>query len=271
MPVYASWLGALEARHLADLTFSEVVRALRALSGRYVERRTRLESALDSRGKRAALALFYGPLHFLLVRAIVRMLGATRVQRILDLGCGTGVAGAAWALASTPPATVSGIDRHPWAVAEAAWTYRMLDVRGRATRGELIGVRPPPGMAIVAAFAINELPAESRRIALDRFTRAVAAGDPLLIVEPIARGVAPWWREWIDAFQGLGGRADEWRVPIDLPELLVSMDRAAGLDHRVLTARTIWVPERRPRRSSGRPLGLPMGAGVGRPKGLRDR
>jgi SAM-dependent methyltransferase len=236
------WLEALEARHLADLTFSEVVRALRALSSRYVERRTRLESALDSRGKRAAFALFYGPQHFLLVREIVRMLDATCVRRIADLGCGTGVGGAAWALAAPRPAAVVGIDRHPWAVAEAVWTYRVLGVRGRARRGELIDGRPPPGAAILASFAINELPADRRKIALGRLTKAVAAGHPLLLVEPMARGVVPWWSEWVDAFQGLGGRADQWRMPIELPELLVRLDRAAGLDHRVLTARTIWVP-----------------------------
>ncbi|MBI1896506.1 MAG: hypothetical protein HYS04_08215 [Acidobacteria bacterium] len=235
------WLDALEARHLTGLTFSEVVRALRALSGRYVERRARLASALDTRGKRAAFALFYGPLHFLLVREIVRALGVLRVPRLMDLGCGTGVAGAAWALASTPRATVTGIDRHPWAVAETAWTYRMLGVQGRARRGELVGARPTLGAAIVAAFAVNELPAERRSLALTGLTRAVASDHSLLVVEPIAHGVAPWWDEWVDVFQRLGGRADEWHVTVDLPELLAKLDRAAGLDHRVLTARTIWV------------------------------
>src|SRR6267143_3876351 len=70
------WLLRLEARHLADLTFSEVSRALRALSSTYVERRGRLVegAALSGAGKRAAFALFYGPIHFLLVREIVRAL-----------------------------------------------------------------------------------------------------------------------------------------------------------------------------------------------------
>ena len=38
-----------------------------------------------------------------------------------------------------------------------------------------------------------------------------------------------------------GGRADEWRVDADLPELVARLDRAAGLDHRELTAKSFWL------------------------------
>ena len=70
------WLSALESRHFSDLTFQEVSRALRALSATYVERRdTILEgAALSGAGKRAAFALFYGPLHYLLLREILKAL-----------------------------------------------------------------------------------------------------------------------------------------------------------------------------------------------------
>src|SRR5438477_258532 len=56
---FARWMAALEARHLAQLTFSEVSRALRALSSTYVERRQKLAAgaALSGAGKRAAFAL----------------------------------------------------------------------------------------------------------------------------------------------------------------------------------------------------------------------
>ena len=68
-----AWLEALDRRHLADFTLSEVARALRALSSCYVERRSKLATggALSSAGKRAAFALFYGPQHFLVVQKIV--------------------------------------------------------------------------------------------------------------------------------------------------------------------------------------------------------
>src|SRR5438132_11057105 len=95
-----SWLAALEERHLANLTRPELTRALRALSSCYVERRGKLTSgaALEGAGKRAAFALFYGPLHFLTVTAVVRAMLAHElpIQTIADLGRGSGVGGAAW-------------------------------------------------------------------------------------------------------------------------------------------------------------------------------
>src|SRR6185503_11525144 len=114
MHTFDNWLRALEERHLADLTFPEVARALRALSSTYVERRSRLTTgaALSGAGKRAAFALFYGPLHYLLVREIALAIGfkPARLTTLLDLGCGTGAAGAAWAQALPKlPASV-GVD-----------------------------------------------------------------------------------------------------------------------------------------------------------------
>ena len=81
-----AWLEALERRHLADFTMTEVARALRALSSCYVERRSKLADggALSSAGKRAAFALFYGPQHFFVVQKIVdslKVAGAGRRSR----------------------------------------------------------------------------------------------------------------------------------------------------------------------------------------------
>src|SRR5438128_1834984 len=75
---FVHWFDALEQRHLSTLNFSEVRRAVQALSSLYVERRDRLDSAavFNGAGKRAAFSLFFGPLHFLLVREIVRALNA---------------------------------------------------------------------------------------------------------------------------------------------------------------------------------------------------
>ncbi|MGH9312933.1 MAG: hypothetical protein ACRD1S_07020, partial [Vicinamibacterales bacterium] len=136
-----AWMRALGARHLADLRFAEVARALRALSSTYVERRSRLTAgaALDGAGKRAAFALFYGPLHFFTVWRILESLGPPVVNRVVDLGCGTGAAGVAWALAAPiePRPALLGIDRHPWAAGEARWTYKTLGLRGRVEQRDL--------------------------------------------------------------------------------------------------------------------------------------
>jgi hypothetical protein len=240
------WLAALEQRHLANLTRSELTRSLRALSSCYVERRHKLAdgAALEGAGKRAAFALFYGPLHFLTLDAIVRALGANtkHVNALHDLGCGTGVGGAAWALACATPPPIHGIDRSAWAVAEANWTYAQLALRGRARVGDV--VRDPqlarsPDSGIVLAYTVNELPNASRSALLPKLIEAGRKGTRLLIVEPIARRDKEWWPEWEARLAAEGARADEWRFPSKLPMMLRQLAKGAGLDPRELTARSI--------------------------------
>jgi hypothetical protein len=278
-------VSTLEVRHLADLTPAEVARALRALSSAYVERRDRIShgAALNGAGKRAAFALFYGPLHFLTTRHIVRALDlATPAPAlIMDLGCGTGVAGAAWAMEAGSRPRVTGIDRHPWAVDEARWTYRVLGLDGDAHRGDVVRT-PLPGrnnrcaaggsaavggrprapapvvgdrahqapasaskaMACMLAYTVNELDDVGRAALLPNLLGAVERGGRVLIIEPIGRTVGPWWRTWRAAFEQAGGRADEWRFNAELPPLVARFDRASGLDHRELTARSLYLPPR---------------------------
>jgi len=249
----ARWLAALEARHLRDLTFAEVRRALQALSSVYVQRRPRLQggAALQGAGKRAAFALFYGPLHYLAVREVVRALGAARPPptEVLDLGCGTGASGAAWAL-EAGGVPVQGVDRNGWAVDEARWTLRRLGLRGGADVGRAEEARlPRRGGAVLAAFTLNELADEARERLLE--TLLAASGVSVLVVEPIAGRVSPWWPPWARRVAEAGGRHDEWRFRVPLPDLVARFDRAAGLDHRELTARTLWLPAARTRRVGG--------------------
>ena len=244
--MFGEWVAALEARHLADLRVQEVTKALRALSSAYVERRREaVPRAMDSAGKRAAVALFYAPLHFLATHLVVRALGAAAPppRAIVDIGCGTGAAGAAWAVAagSTPP--VTGIDRHPWAVDEARRTYRELGLNGHARHGDVARLPPlPPGTAVVAAYVLNELPAVVREPLEDRLIDAAGRGVPVLVIEPISRSVSPWWNSTASRIAAAGGRTDEWRFPVDLPPLLRLLDKAAGLDHRELTVRSLYCP-----------------------------
>jgi hypothetical protein len=199
---------------------------------------------MSGAGKRAAFALFYGPIHFLLIHHIIRSLPniVGPQEMLIDLGCGTGAAGAAWAVASETPPRIVGIDRHPWAVNEAAQTYREFGLNGRARRDDLATAKLPKSPAsIVAAFAINELSDSSRDMMLSRFIDRATRNDRVLIVEPLAGFVAPWWGRWRERFESAGGRADEWRVPVELPEIVAKLDRAAGLDHRELTGRSLWL------------------------------
>ncbi|HET8946686.1 MAG TPA: class I SAM-dependent methyltransferase [Candidatus Polarisedimenticolia bacterium] len=247
---FHAWVGELERRHLADRTFQEVRRGLQALSSLYVERRGRLATgaALEGEGKRAAFALFYAPLHFLVTRAVVRALEAARPgpRAIVDLGCGTGAAGAAWALEVRGRCHVHAVDRSGWAVEEARRNYSVLGVDARAARGSLFDVPlPGRGSAILLAWTVNEIDDAGRARLLDRVLEAGRRGSAALVLEPIARRAVPWMEGWRAAFEAEGGRADAWRFPAELPETLARLDHAAGLDHRELTARSLWLPASR--------------------------
>jgi hypothetical protein len=243
---FVQWFEALEKRHLANLTFSEVRRAVQALSSLYVERRGRLggSSALDGAGKRAAFALFFGPLHFLLIREVIRGLQARVPKKagILDVGCGTGVAGAAWALAMEDRPRVIGIDRNSWVLQECKWTYQSLGISGITKSADLSTLRVPAETAVIAAFTINELDPDLRDRLHDQFLRVSQKGMPVLVIEPIARRLTSWWEDWSRDWTAAGGRQDHWRFRIELPERLALMDRAAGLDHQELTGRSLWLP-----------------------------
>jgi hypothetical protein len=247
------WLAALQHRHRSAFTSAEFLKALRALSVRYVERRSELRhrSALDSAGKRAAFAAFYAPLHFVTTQAIVRALairgGALR-DVIIDLGCGTGVASAAWALTQTDSPALLGIDSHPWALAEARWNWSHLGLAGEARRSDLVteaerlvSRRQPAleGTGIVAGWSVNELETGKRRRLLAALIALAASGAVVLVIEPIARSAAPWWDEWAAAFAARGGRADEWKFETPLPPTLAALDEAAGFRRRGLAARSL--------------------------------
>lgn len=266
---FERWMDALEVRQLADLTFAEVARALRALSSTYVERRARIQhgAALDGAGKRAAFALFYGPLHHLLVQHVVSSLGPpfTTVGAVVELGCGTAASGMGWARACVRAPRYVGIDRHPWAIAEAKRTCAAFEIpatlrvvdftrvalsddqasRSAATRRAsrerpILGDTRQGRAGVLLAFAVNEIasPADRETLLTDVLAHG-QRGGPVLVVEPLARGAAPWWPEWQRAFEAAGGRADEWRVRATLPPVVEKLDRAAGLKHGQITGRTL--------------------------------
>lgn len=246
-PAIDAWLAALDERHFANLTQSEVTRALRALSSCYVERREKLTTggALDGAGKRAAFAIFYGPQHFFIAREVCRNLwpdSPPPFERIVDLGCGTGTAGAAFALECQ--ATVEGYDLNPWAVTEANWTYAALGVRGRASVANIRSVRikAVAKTLILAAYSVNELPAEIRSHLLQQLISATEAGASALVMEPIGRRVNVWWPEWVKALTPRGAREDEWRFSSQLPPRQRALAKGSGLKVQELTAKTMYVP-----------------------------
>lgn len=243
------WLAAAEQRYAADLRVPEITRALRALSSAYVERRERgdrhhVHGALDTAGKRAAFALYYAPLHFIAVTHAVSALGAAQPEPgvVIDLGCGTGAAGAAWAVAAKSAPAVHGIDRHPWAVAEARWTLSRFGLNGQVKQGDVDRFRGfRKGDCVVAAYTLNELPDAARERVEQRMRDIAAGGGHMLVIEPLARAVVPWWSGAAARVLAAGGRADEWKLTIDAPPIVGLLGKAAGLNYHELRFQTLYV------------------------------
>ena len=102
------------------------------------------------------------------------------------------------------------------------------------------GRSPAYGEGLSYRALVNELPADARESVRAGLLGAARDGYPVLVIEPLAGAAAPWWTAWAEEFAGLGARIDEWRLPADLPEIVARFDRAAGLRHDQLTARTIY-------------------------------
>jgi hypothetical protein len=247
------WVSDVLDRQTGTLSRPEFLKAVRALSARYVERRRELphRSPLDSAGKRAAFAGFFAPLHFVTMRAVVQRLGAAPagLRQIVDLGCGTGAASAAWALAFSERPSIVGVDRSSWALAEAAWNWRQLGIPGRTKRGDLVDEVSPRASreertrsALLLAWSVNELDDRARDALLPALLAAADAGRTVLVVEPLARRAVPWWGRWARAYEAAGGRADEWKEEAALPAALAEISEAAGFRRESIGARTLWLP-----------------------------
>ena len=145
--------------------------------------------------------------------------------------------------APAAPVSVTGIDRHPWAVDEAKRTYRELGIHGQARAGD-VGRLPPlrSNGAIAAGYVLNELSGPVRRQLEDQIVAYAAKGTRVLILEPIARAITPWWDDTVARMATVGGRADEWRFRAEVPDLVARLGKAAGLDYRELRLRSIFVP-----------------------------
>jgi hypothetical protein len=88
---------------------------------------------------------------------------------------------------------------------------------------------------------LNELADEERHRVEDVLIDLGRSGGRILVVEPIARGVVPWWPETTERIRSIGGRADVWRLPIEAPLPVMRLGDAAGLNHRELRLQTLFL------------------------------
>jgi hypothetical protein len=122
-----------------------------------------------------------------------------------------------------------------------------MGVKGRVDRGDLVRTaaalssraRHARDLGVVLGWAVNELEPAARARLLPILIDLVERGATVLVIEPIARRLVPWWNDWRDAFLRAGGRADELRFPVALPAALADLDEAAGFKRDELTARTL--------------------------------
>ncbi len=245
---FDAWLDATCERVVPPLTFSEVRKGVQALTFLYVERRAEVDlgaRALDGRGKRAAFASYYAPLHLLsaahALDAEARALLAD-VRHVFDLGCGTGASGTALARVLEEKPAVTGIDRSGWALGEARRTYAAFGVRARTRRGALpraLPERAGEGDLLLAAWCLNELEAEARRETLAGLRSARERGARVLVIEPLAGPATPWWREETGHFVDAGARTYTWKQRLARPAWIARLDKASGLDHQQLGARVL--------------------------------
>jgi SAM-dependent methyltransferase len=240
---FDAWLDAAVARYQPPLRPSEIGRGLRALSSLYVERRGGSDLGRRSRegvAKRAAFATYFAPMHFLTTWHALGQLEPplASVKRVVDLGCGTGAVGAAAALACPDTPRLLGVDASGWALGEARHTWDAFGLQARAVRRRLPSRQPElrAGDLAVLGWFVNELDTVARERLLATLVRARRRGAGVLLLEPLARRVAPWWEEGV---RGLGADTQdhELHIACERPERVADLDVASGLDHRVLGAR----------------------------------
>ena len=202
---------------------------------------------IRDRGKLAAFASYYAPIHFLTTLQACEHFGIgmlTAEHPVMDLGCGTGAVGAAVARTLPGGASVVGVDASR-AVAEAfRRTARQLNVRSRLRVGRLPKAMPrvPAGGIIVAGWSLNELDEQERSGVLERLQPHLQKGAGLLVLEPLSRRVSPWWSAVVSSLENLGCREAELTDPLPDVEWIQRLDQATGLDHRRAKCRGLWVP-----------------------------
>lgn len=246
---FDAWLADTVSRHTAELEFREIRRGAQALSWLYVERRGEVDlgaRTVEGRGKRAALASYYAPLHFLTAVHALERIGAARlgpVTRVIDVGCGSGASGAA-AARVLGAREVRGLDRSGFALSEARRTYAAFGLLATTRRGRALDLlpRPEPDDLWLLAWSVNELGDREREALLARIAFAMERGVRLLLLEPLAGRAVPWWPAWREALEPAGARDFECKARVALPEWIARMDRASGLDHAVLGARALAGP-----------------------------
>ena len=241
-----AWFCAELPHHLPPLDRRELRKGIQSLSSVYLSRGAGIESrAASSRARQAASALFFGPLHSLSTQVVLGSLPPPEVPQacVVDLGCGSGAVGATVVRCGYGE-RVEGLDTAAWAVPAARRTYEALGVSGSARKGRLPGALgwPSGPRLLVFGWSLNELTEADRAQVRQRVESGLRKGCGLLLIEPLSRRITPWWDDWSRKLRRLGVSAHQAKAHVALPPCLRDLDRAAGMDHRILGARALYRP-----------------------------
>ena len=238
---FACWLDRSRQR-FDDASFREIRKGVQALSRQYLHREGGRCGAITHRHRQAAFVTYYAPLHFLTVRGALDRITSGSPARIIDLGCGSGAVSAAIGGSLPSPPRLLGIDPAEWALRAARDRWQACGLSGRTQRGSLPGAFPRVrgGDLLAAGWCLNELDDDARAAVLGRTRGALRRGAGLLIVETAGSRLVPWWGDWREALEPLGATDTRVGFELDRPEWIRRMDKAAGLDHRRLSARLLW-------------------------------
>ena len=253
---FEKWFQDKQAAILRQMTFKELRKGVQAVSSLYVERRNKLSKTsriCDGIAKRAAFGFYYGTLHFLVVRKIVEALPMLKkpARSVLDLGCGTGMAGVAFCAGMTTEKIyrqVIGIDQSADYLREAQHNYRVFEkayqFRGSVKKSNIEKAPlPESGDTILISFCVNELTPTRQNEMCQELLKKAHQNKTVLIVEPLAERLTPFWTSWKDAFLKVGGRCDTWRFQRNnyVPDFLQELSLAAGLGDEELLAKSLFL------------------------------
>jgi tRNA (cmo5U34)-methyltransferase len=152
------------------------------------------------------------------------------LQRILDLGAGTGLLARAVALAH-PQASLTLLDGSPAMLAEAR---AALGAGAAYVTGDLADAPPPgPWDAVVSALAIHHLDDAGKRDLFARVQLELAPGGIFVNADQVSAPTAFFddvyaaWHE--DRAAELGTTADEWAAACER----MRFDRSASVEHQL--------------------------------------
>lgn len=244
-----TWWAKLEAIHnesRAGLTRRAWHQAIQAASRNYTSQRQRLsQSVAPSPAIQLAQHGYYGVMHALIVQAIAAYFHIQQwpFQRLIDIGCNTGVAGLTLCAQLPTITSYIGLEPQRWAAKKAKQFQLACAIPGKIFSGTGLTWQPQKGDLILLSFVLNEMTESQRKVLHSKLLHHLEKGAGILIIEPIARHITPWWDSWLQSFlpwsYSQANLQKAW--PVQTPQMWFESHHGAGFHHQRWKARSLWI------------------------------